>query len=209
MTIRSSAPVTLAVVLLLSGCSGLDLEDEVGRGPAFNLFEYFDGQVEAWGMVQDWRGRVVRQFAVTIEGTIRGDELTLDEVFNYADGEQSTRQWRIKRNSDDNAATRYTGTANDIIGSAAGIESGDAVRWDYEMDIETSGRTYRVRFADRLWRIDGDTVTNRAKIRKFGFVAAEVILFMRRVDEQKQVSLDRAFQWHAATRRTAANRHLP
>ena len=34
----------------------------------------------AWGVVQDWRGRIVRRFTVEIEGSVAGDRLTLDEV---------------------------------------------------------------------------------------------------------------------------------
>ena len=174
----------LLLVPFLSGCGGLPVEDQAGIGPDFDLFQFFDGETQAWGIVQDWRGRVVRQFSASIEGHVNADELTLDERFIYGDGETDTRVWKIRRG----ATGQYSGSANDIVGQAQGRTHGNALRWRYSMDLETGGRTVRVQFDDRLWRVDGDTLINRAAIRKFGIKVAEVTLFMRRQSVQPGAS---------------------
>lgn len=176
---RRRFPLLLALPLLAGGCSGLQVSDYAADGPAFDPFLFFDGQVRAWGIVQDWRGRVVRRFDVDIDGSVADGTLTLDERFRYSDGETDTRIWRIKRNGE----RGFTGAAGDILGEAAGETSGNAMRWDYEMDLVVSGSSYRVRFDDWMWLLDERTLVNRSYIRKFGVTVAEVTLFMQRVGD--------------------------
>ncbi len=166
----------LLILPLLSACGGLRVEDQAGVGPPLDLYEFFNGETETWGLVQDWRGRVVRQFVATIDGQVVNGELVLDEEFRFGSGERETRRWKIRRLS----GNQLSGTASDIVGEAIGRAAGNAMVWRYEMDIETRGKKVRVRFDDRLWQIDGDTLINRAAIKKFGVTVAEVTLFMRK-----------------------------
>ncbi len=163
--------------LLITGCGGLHLEQYADATPQLDPFAFFPGQTRAWGIVQDWRGRVVRRFDVDIVGSTVDDELVLDETFRYADGENATRQWRIKRGADGT----LDGHADDIVGPAEGAYGGNTMRWNYAMDLAVDGDTYRVRFDDWMWRLDDNVVINRSYIRKFGITVAEVTLFMQKV----------------------------
>jgi hypothetical protein len=164
--------------LLVAGCSGLRLEDFAAATPLFDPYVFFNGRVHAWGVVQDWRGRVARRFDVTIVGREEGGTLILDESFVYADGERDTRVWRIVRTG----PGTYDGTAGDIIGTARGRTAGNAMNWAYAMDLAVSGKTYRVQFDDWMWQLDDRALMNRSYIRKFGLTVAEVTIFMRRED---------------------------
>ena len=175
---RRYRPLVFLSPLLAVGCGGLQLEDHAGDAPRFDPFSYFVGQTRAWGIVQDWRGRVVRRFDVDIEGSVENGELRLDEAFRYADGERSTRQWLIR--ADDSG--HLSGTADDIVGTATGGVTGNAMRWRYPMDLEVGGRIYRVHFDDWLWQLDSDVLINRSTIRKFGIKVAEVTIFMQKSD---------------------------
>ena len=167
----------LLVAPLMAGCGTVDVEHAASEGPPLDLYEFFDSSSQAWGIVQDWRGGVVRQFVAKIDGRVTDGQLVLEEEFVFADGERSTRRWNISRNGDGS----FEGTANDIVGVARGESHGNALRWRYAMDLTYKGRELRVRFDDRLWRVDDDVLINRAAIRKFGIVVGEVTLFIRRV----------------------------
>lgn len=160
-------------VLLLTGCGHVSIEDYRGSEPAFSLQEYFTGQTRAWGLVQNYRGQVVRRFSVDLCGYEQGGELVLDEDFVYDDGETQFRQWRI--NSAANG--QWQGRADDIIGVAEGEEAGFALQWAYQMDLEVDGSQYRVSFDDWMYRLDEQHVFNRADIKKWGVTVAEVTLF--------------------------------
>jgi len=168
----------LALTLLLGGCGGLRLDDYAEASPAFDPRVFFDGHVRAWGIVQDWRGRVVRRFDVDIRGRREGDAVILDEDFVYADGERDQRTWHIAPND----AGGFDGRADDIIGTARGETRGNAMRWRYAMDLAVDGRQWRVAFDDWMWQLDGDRLMNRSFIRKFGVTVAEVTIFMERLD---------------------------
>jgi hypothetical protein len=163
---------------LASGCA-TRLEGDLYRGqePGFDLFDFFGGEVRAWGLVQNRSGEVVQRFTVDIEGRVDGDRLVLDESFRYALGEGVQRRvWTIYRGADG----RYRGGADDILGEAEGRSFGNAFRWRYAMDLPVGERTVRVGFDDWIWAMDDNTIINRSYIQKFGLDVAEVTLFMQR-----------------------------
>lgn len=176
---RGSSLALLLPPLLVAGCGGLQLEDHEISGPAFDPFDYFAGDTRAWGIVQDWRGRVVRRFEVDIVGHVANNELILDEDFRYGDGETSTRQWRLQKLADN----QISGTANDVSGTARGEIGGNGMFWRYSMDLAVDNKSYHVTFNDWLWQLDNEVLVNRAYIKKFGLTVAEVTLFMQKRDD--------------------------
>ena len=164
---------------LLGACSDLPVSDYANETPNFNPLRFFPGQTLAWGIVQNWQGKVVRRFEVDITGTVNDGELTLDEKFRYADGERSSREWKLKVDEGGNVS----GNADDIETPATGTISGNAMRWRYSMNLPVDDTTYYVSFDDWLWQLDAETLFNKAKIKKFGFTVAEVTIFMRKTQD--------------------------
>lgn len=145
--------------------------------PEFDLFNFFNGSVVAWGIVQDRSGNVVQQFRVDIDGKLSDGTLTLDETFYYQLGEgQEKRIWTIQQSSGD----QLSGSASDIAGTATGRSFGNALQWSYEMDLPVGDSEYRVYFDDWMWAFDDQRIINRSYIKKFGLVMAEVTIFMEK-----------------------------
>jgi len=168
------------LTLGLTACStpSIDGDQYVDGGPEFRLERFFDGEVKAWGIVQDRSGNLVQRFEADIVGTWESGTLTLDETFSYDIGEgPEKRVWTITKNAED----RYTGSADDIAGPAAGSAYGNAMFWGYEMDLPVGDDTYRVTFEDWIWAVDDQRIFNRSYIKKFGLVFAEVTIFMEKM----------------------------
>jgi hypothetical protein len=172
--------IIAVLVLGTSGCATrLDGPRYADQAPGFDLFDFFDGTVDAWGIVQNRSGEVVQRFTVVIDGRRQGGRLILDESFTYALGEGvEQRVWTIER---DTGGT-YVGSAGDILATAAGQAHGNAFRWAYAMDLPVGGKSYRVRFEDWIFALDADRIINRSYIQKFGVDVAEVTIFMQRRD---------------------------
>jgi hypothetical protein len=164
-----------AAALTLAGCATVDVADYRAERPPLDLAAYFDGTVDGWGIVQDRSGKVVRRFTVRIEAKWQGNRGTLDEHFEFSDGEKQNRVWTLVKDGD-----RYTGTAGDVVGTAAGLQQGNAFNMRYVLRVPWSGRTIDVDMDDWMWRIDESTVLNRTEMRKFGFRVGEVTLSLRR-----------------------------
>ena len=166
----------LIIFLTLLGCSTMKIDDFANTEPEFNLMQFFEGNVEAWGIVEDRFGNLKRQFKVDMNGTIRDGVLTLEEDFIYADGEKDKRIWQFSKLDE----RSYKGLANDIIGEAIAKERGNAFNMKYKMDLDLGFSVLRVGFNDWMYRIDKETIINKASISKFGFNIATVTLFFRK-----------------------------
>lgn len=167
-------PAILAVFLVL-GCS-TSVEEYRGTTPDFDLFEYFNGDVKAWGMLQDRSGKQTRRFEVAIKGRIQGNILTLEEDFIFNDGEKQQRIWEITRHMDGH----YTGRADDVVGEARGKVVGNALNWQYILRVPVDDSTYDITFDDWMFRQDQDRVFNIAKMSKWGFTVGTVTLFFEK-----------------------------
>lgn len=161
---------------MLSACRSSSMEHYADTKPKLDIKEYFNGPIKAHGIVQDWRGRVTRQFDVQMKGTWNGDVGTLEEDFQYYDGETQKRTWHIKKTADN----RYVGTAGDIIGEAKGRQNGHAINWDYVMDLPVDDTTYHIRFDDWMWLMNDGVLINRSYLKKFGFTVAELTIVMQK-----------------------------
>lgn len=164
---------SLLIILILTGCSSMKPQDFKESELKLTLFDYFKGKTSAWGIFEDRFGNVRRQFQVDIEGRINGNEMTLDERFNYNDGEKDQRIWRIRKTGDQT----FVGEADDVIGIAKGEVQGNALNWTYDLNLKVGDRSYKVHFDDWMFLQSDGVMINRARLSKWGFDIGEVTLF--------------------------------
>ena len=164
-------------IFLISSCSSqMNIEKFKGSQPTFSLEDYFEGKTEAWGMFHDRFGNLKRSFKVDITGTLDNDTLTLDEKFVYNDGEKESRIWSIKILGNN----KYSGTADDVIGEATGISSGNALNWKYKLNLKVKESTVVVDFDDWMFLQDDNILMNRAEVKKWGIVLGVVSITFKK-----------------------------
>ncbi len=162
--------------LFITNCSSYQTmkpEDFKNQKPRLIIEEYLSGKVKAWGILQNRSGKVTRQFSADLEGTWDGNQLILDEKFNWNDGEVQTRQWKILKIDDHN----YEGTANDVVGKAKGYSYGPAFKFEYVLLVPVKGKEIKITFDDWIFKQDEKIAINRALMTKFGFKVAELTVF--------------------------------
>ena len=162
----------LAGSAVLAGCAGPQVSDYAQQRPALQLDRYFNGRIRAHGIFQKRGGEVVRRFTVVMDCHWEGNQGVLDEAFSYSDGSTSRRVWRLTKHE----GGRYTGRADDVVGEAAGQESGNAFRWNYTLRLPVDGKEYEVQFDDWMFLVDERVMLNRATMSKFGVTLGEVLL---------------------------------
>ena len=163
-------------VAMLNACASPSLNYYQNTTPEADIKSYFTGDIKAWGIVQDRRGRVMSRFDVDMVGTWEGDVGTLQEQFRYYDGKHQQRIWTIRKIG----PNEYRGTADDIVGEASGQTTGTAVNWHYRMDLAVGDKTHRIKFDDWMWQMNDGVLINRSYLKKFGFTVAELTLFMQK-----------------------------
>jgi len=169
--------VLLVSAVLVGGCTGMKVTDFERTMPRLLIEKYFAGSTRAWGLFEDRFGNVRRQFVVDIEGEWNGRVLTLDEHFLYDDGERDRRVWKIEKTGDHT----YKGTAGDVIGQATGASYGNALNWQYDMDLKVGDGSWRVAFDDWMFLQSDGVLLNRATVTKLGFEIGTVTLAFRKV----------------------------
>ena len=171
----TTAMATLALLALI-GCANQNIESYAREQPTLDLARYFNGKVTAHGVFQDRSGQVVRRFTVDIEGRWQGNQGVLDERFTYSDGQTDRRVWHLTKHADDH----YTGTADDVVGTANGRALGNAFQWAYTLKLPVDGSVYEVQFDDWMYLVDDRVMLNRATMSKLGWRLGEVTLSFQR-----------------------------
>ncbi len=168
--------VLLVVVLfLLSACSA-SIEDYEGTEPKFEFRTFFDGDLVAYGIVQDYSGMVTRRFKVDMQASWQGNLGTIDEQFYYQDGETGERIWKITLKEDGT----LTGEAGDVVGTAKGITRGNAFNWQYTLEIPYDGDTMEVDLDDWMYLVTETRLINRTSIDKLGMEVGEITLVIEK-----------------------------
>jgi hypothetical protein len=160
------------LLILITSCSS-ELSDYQETYPKFDIQTYFTGELIGWGMVQDYTNQVTRRFCVELNGTWKENQGELAEVFHFDDGEVSYRTWQLSKLSQG----EYTGSAEDVVGTAKGKQSGYAFQWQYQLLVQIDVESYQIDMDDWMYQIDQYRVFNRTTMNKFGIKVAEVTLF--------------------------------
>ena len=165
--------------IFITSCSNIQSmnpEDFKNRKPRLIIEEYLSLNVKAWGILQNRSGKVTRQFSADLNGKWDGNQLILDEKFNWTDGEIQTRQWKINKIDDHN----YEGTASDVVGKAKGYSYGPAFKFEYVLLVPVKGREIKITFDDWIFKQDDRVAINGATMTKFGIKVAELtVVFVK------------------------------
>ena len=169
----------LISLFLITSCSNntaMKPEDFKNKEPKLIIEEYLSGNVKAWGVLQNRSGKVTRQFSADLNGKWDGNQLILDEKFNWDDGEIQNRQWQITKIDENN----YEGTAGDVVGTAKGYSYGPAFKFEYVLLVPVKGKEMKITFDDWIFKQDDRVAINRATMTKFGFKVAELtVVFVK------------------------------
>ena len=185
MTNNISTIGLLAVLLTttITAC-GVTPQEYENETPVMDMKNYFNGSIQAWGLFQDYRNKVIKRFHVDMQGEWKDNQGTLDEYFTYSDGTTQRRVWNLVRIDNHN----YSGTASDVIGEAKGQAYGHALRWQYTLALEVEDDIYHVQFDDWMYLIDENTVINRSVMSKFGINVGEVLLVFIKTDPGRSIT---------------------
>ena len=170
-----------AILLLtlgsLAGCASVKVGDYSTLEPGLVMEEFFDGELVAYGIVKDWRGRVIRRFSARIVAYWNDGTGTLEEDFLFDDGEQQRRVWKLQTDS----SGSYTATAGDVVGEGEVRVAGNSAFLDYTLRIPYGDGTLDVRIDDRMYLISPELLINESSLRKFGIKVGELVLVIQQV----------------------------
>ena len=162
---------------LVSGCSSVSINDYKDNKPTMVLEKFFDGRLNAHGIVKNRSGKVIRYFNASIIASWSDGVGTLDETFVFNDGEEQTRVWKLVKD----APGRYTASANDVVGSSTLNVAGNSIFLDYVLRIPYDGDTLDVVVEDKMYLVSERMLINESIMKKWGFEVGKITLAIEKL----------------------------
>ena len=139
--------------------------------PTFDPLKFFTGHTRSWGVFENMRGEPTQRIRTETWGRMVGGVLHMEQDLYIGTRPRSHRSWRMRRID----AHHFTATANDVVGTARGVASGNAFFWSFTLALKPGNPLCNVRMTQRMYlQPDGRTMINRDTIRKFGIAVAGV-----------------------------------
>lgn len=163
-------------LVAVGACSSISVEDYADNKPRFVAEEFFNGKLDAHGIVKDRSGRVIRYFSAKIDAYWVDGVGTLDEQFAFDDGEQQVRIWKLKPSGEG----EYIATAGDVVGEGLMQVAGNSVFLDYVLRIPYGDGTIDLRIDDRMYLVSEHVLLNESIMTKWGFEVGQVMLVIEK-----------------------------
>lgn len=181
MNAKIAAPALMLSLFSLLGCATRpSLPAEALGDEGFVLERDLAGKTVGRGVFSAITG-ANRPFTAYLDGTWDGRTLTLVEDFDFDDGEQDRKTWRLTKQSDGT----FTGTREDVVGEAIGFYDGTGFRLEYFIRLggENGEGGRRVKFRDILYKRDDGVVVNTATVGYYGLRVGRVNLEIERSED--------------------------
>jgi hypothetical protein len=143
--------------------------------PRLNPKTFFNGDLVAHGVVKNRSGEVTRYFTAQIKAYWANDLGTLEERFEFNDGEIQHRTWTLTPTDQG-----YDATAGDVLGIGKAMFKGNAMKLDYILEVNYKGSPLALSVEDWMWLVDERTLLNESTLRKWGFKVGSVQLVISR-----------------------------
>lgn len=150
--------------------------DYAGQEPAFDLRKHLAGPLLCEGVIYGPTGRVSSRFVADMEARWEGNVGVMTETFRYDSGLTQNRKWRLTLGNDGSIRAE----AEDLVGSATGMQSGSAVLLNYRIRLPESAGGHVLDTTDWMHLMENGAIINRSQFRKFGIKVAELVATMRR-----------------------------
>jgi hypothetical protein len=166
------------LAMSLFSCSANDPKIYSKNLPKFDVRDYFNGKLEAYGILKDRSGKVTKTFTVKMTGSWNGNEGKLEEDFVFSDGKVDRRVWEISVIDDNN----FTAKAHDVVGIAKGQQYGNAMKMEYVLTVPVDNKKYDIKISDWLYLVDKNSLVNVSDMKKFGFKVGSLAIGFKKLD---------------------------
>jgi hypothetical protein len=163
----------LISMLMLAGCSSVDIQQYQNNKPALTLTDFFNGPLTAHGILKNRSGEVTRYFNVTMTGSWDDQGVgTLDEDFIFNDGEQQKRIWTFTPDGKGG----YLASANDVEIPVEVSTAGNAFFMEYVLRIQYKGEPLDITIDDKMYLVSDKVLINESVMKKFGLEVGYITL---------------------------------
>lgn len=167
--------IGLAALAPLAACATVPPVPQGDLAP-LSLADTFRGRLSGAGAFRVPLLGLERRFVVVMNGTMRGNRLTLVEDFRWDDGRTERLTWVFDRKGEGT----WDGRREDTVGAAEVVEDGRTIRLTYLADIRSAGGVTRLGFEDVIYSPRPREVVIDAIVTRLGVPVGTVRTDLRR-----------------------------
>ncbi len=145
--------------------------------PYFDFYYFFSGKIDAFGnMILFYPKKRIKNLKISFIGKLKKNFLFLNERYKDNDG-LIYRHWKFKKIS----KNTFYGYEKDLVGKALINIKKNHLIMNYKYKINYKGFSFLVKVNDCMFLIDTNTLLNKTRISKFGFLLAESLLIYKKL----------------------------
>jgi len=166
----AAAICSIAIAPIAARAAAQPSPSSAGR-PLFDPERFFTGRTFSWGVIENRGGAPTEVVTTETSGNLVHGQLDLEQTLHVGNKPPQHRSWKLRRID----PRHYQATANDMLGAARGIVTGNVFSWTFTLALKPGNALFNVRMTQYMYlQPDGATMVNRSVIRKFGLVIGEV-----------------------------------
>ncbi len=124
--------------------------DYLERAPKIDIKNFFNGDLEAFAIIQDQNGKIENSFVAKVNGKWEENRGTVQYNYVFNGGKKDSRTWLITIND----PSSYSAIGHDFIETASGRNQGNASIVNYSLMTNYKEKKQRVDFEDQFYLVD-------------------------------------------------------
>ncbi len=151
--------------------------DYLDRGVKFDIKKFFNGDIEAFAIVQDENGKIIDTKTVKINGRWEENKGVIQQNFILADGKKDSRTWLITANGDGT----FEGVGHDVLTMATGKQKGGSGQMIYDLLVNGQNGREEIKFEDRMYLVNENSAIMISSMKKGYSPAGRIIMSLSKV----------------------------
>lgn len=182
--------LAILAVFLLTSCELLQQKKPdpqisyLSQGPRMDMQQFFEGDIEAFAIVQDAQGKIIKSYTSKVYGEWDENKGLVKKKFYFNNGKKDSRTWLVT----DNKNNTFDAVGHDMAEPARGKQMGNALQMLYALYVKENGLKTKVRFEDSYYLVNKNAMiaTSIAKNTR-GKVISKSTISLKKVKKSKAV----------------------
>jgi hypothetical protein len=146
--------------------------DYIERGAKFDMKKFFNGDIDAFAIVQDENGKITDTKTVKITGRWEENKGVIQQNFILADGKKDSRTWLITVNDDGT----FEAVGHDVSAMATGRQISGSAQMNYGLFLNGQNGREEIKFEDRMYMANENSVIMISTMKKGYSPAGKIIM---------------------------------
>lgn len=184
----SAAVLVVALSTTLSSCALIERLtykpspiQTLEKAPKLDVKNFFNGDIEAFAIVQDNTGKITGSFTAKINGKWDDNKGVWQQNFVYENGKKDSRTWLVTLDSNGD----FSAVGHDVVTPGKGKQLGNAMQMLYSLSVMQNGQKQVVDYEDNFYLVDERSAIAISSIRTDHIPSGKAIISFKKISKSE------------------------